>query len=111
MTKKIEVRIGILDAEPGLTHGSSVRVLINRNDFEIINSEIEVISVPISSLKVETNRTVVFTVDSENTLVSNEVVPSLVLGDRVVIEVGATPDMDIVSDARGLREGQTVNVK
>ena len=108
-TKKIEVRIGIVSPKTSLTHGSSVRVEIERNGFEILDSEIEQISIPISALKVETSRVIVFTVE-DSTLVANEVIPGIILGDNVVVNEGLTPEMNIVVDARGLREGQQVIV-
>lgn len=110
-TKKIEVHVGVTDAGAKLTNGSSVRVQIERNDFRVPTEELERITIPISALKVETDRVLVFTVDEENKLVAHEVITGLVLGNSVVIEDGLSPDMNIVKDARGLREGESVNVQ
>ena len=52
---------------------------------------------------------VVFTVSS-STLVANPVVFGAITGDQVVIVSGVTPEMDIVTDARGLSDGETVIV-
>jgi len=43
-------------------------------------------------------------------LVAHEVTLGALLGERVVIASGLTPDMRIVVDARGLREGEKVEV-
>lgn len=110
ITKKVEVRIGVVGSDVDLTNGSSVRVDIDRNGFEIDTEEIKEISIPISALKVETNRIIVFTVNGDNTLEAHEVTPGLVLGDTVRIDEGLTADMNIVRDARGLREGQSVSL-
>jgi RND family efflux transporter MFP subunit len=108
VTKKIEVRIGVIDTETDLTNGSSVRISIDRNGFEIDPTEITELSIPISALKIETNRIIVFTVNADNELTAHEVETGLILGDSVRITSGLTPEMTIVKDARGLREGQEV---
>lgn len=109
-TKKIEVRVAVRDNNASLTHGNSVRLSLERNGLESTNDSIERIIIPIAALKVETSRVIVFTVSDKNTLVAHVVVPGLVLGDSVVITEGLTVDMDIVSDARGLREGEIVSL-
>ncbi len=108
ITKRIEVRVGVVDTETTLTNGSSVRIAIDRNGFDIELADIEEITIPISALKIETNRVIVFSVDENAMLVPHEVSTGLVLGDNIVITRGLTPDMNIVKDARGLREGQEV---
>jgi len=108
VTKRIEVRIGVVGANTTLTNGSSVRLSIERNHFEINPVDITELAIPISALKIETNRVIVFTINDDNKLVAHEVTTGLVLGDSLQIEDGLTPDMNIVADARGLREGQVV---
>lgn len=108
VTKKIEVRIGVIATNTTLTNGSSVRLEIERNGFHVEDTDIKEITIPISALKIETNRTIVFTVSSKDVLVAIPVVIGLVLGDNLIIEDGLAPHMNIVKDARGLREGQKV---
>ncbi len=107
VTKKIEVRIGVSGGAAELVNGQSVSISVTRANARIA-TKIAKITVPISALKIGADRTVVFTLDSENKLVAHEVVVGPLLGDRVVITQGATADMAIVTDARGLREGQIV---
>ncbi len=107
VTKKIEVRIGVSAGDSALVNGQSVTIEITRANTRI-NSNISKISVPISAIKIGADKTVVFTVGSDGTLVAHEIVVGPLLGERVVITSGVTPDMEIVTDARGLREGQAV---
>lgn len=109
LTKKIEVRIGISD-EASLVNGQSVVVNLPRIGVAEAAAPVR-ITIPLSSLKVGANETVVFTVDESNTLVAHPVTLGTLLGDRVVILSGVTVDMRIVVDARGLREGQVVEVR
>ncbi len=105
ITKKIEVRVGIEEAK-GLINGQSVLVSIPRS--QNVAGESSRITIPISSLKMESDRVIVFTVE-ENRLIAHEVVLGALLGDRVVIASGLTNEMTIVTDARGLREGEVVD--
>lgn len=107
LTKKIEVRIGINDPQ-GLINGQSVLVSIARKSASTLDAAR--ITVPIAAIKVEAERVVVFTVDADGTLVAHPIVLGALLGDRVVIGEGVTPDMRIVTDARGLREGEKVTL-
>ncbi len=107
VTKKIEVRIGVSGSAASLVNGQSVSIAITRANAKI-NSNISKYSVPISAIKIGAEKTVVFTVDEGNTLVAHDVVVGSLLGERVVISSGVTADMRIVTDARGLREGQVV---
>ncbi|HKZ42538.1 MAG TPA: hypothetical protein VJ044_16365, partial [Candidatus Hodarchaeales archaeon] len=68
-------------------------------------------TIPISALKIETGRTIVFSVNEESQLVAHPVVLGSLLGDMVEIEKGLIPELSIVLDARGLREGQKVVVR
>lgn len=110
VTKKIEVRIGVSSGSASLVNGQSVSIEVARANARIA-SKISTISVPISAIKIGADRTIVFTVGANNALVAHEVVVGSLLGDRVVITSGATADMAIVTDARGLREGQVVTTE
>lgn len=106
-TKKIEVRIGVNDPK-GLINGQSVLVEIARS--RAVSGDTTRITIPIAAVKVEAERSVVFTLDGD-TLVAREVQLGTLLGDRVVISSGLTSDARIVVDARGLREGEKVGIK
>lgn len=113
LTRKIKVNIGIESTNANLIHGDSVRISISRESK--INEESEDkqqrFIVPISTLKVESDHILVFTVLPDNTLSAHKVVEGPLLGDKVVIVEGLTPEMEIVLDARGLRAGDTVILK
>lgn len=107
-TGKIEVKIQ--SQSESLSNGETVRLSIDSMS-ETVPAESDVpISIPITALKVETDRTVVFTVTGENTLRAHEVITGPLLGTSVVITEGITRDMEIVLDARGLNEGDEVTV-
>lgn len=110
ITRKIEVKIKIEDSDVNLTHGTSVRISINRATASA-STDIERILIPLSALKVEASRIVVFTVDATQTLTAHEIIEGLIVGEKIIIESGLTPDMYIVTDARGLKEGQKVTLK
>jgi multidrug efflux pump subunit AcrA (membrane-fusion protein) len=60
---------------------------------------------------VSDDSSVVFTLDEQKKLVAHEIQIGALLGDRVEIVSGVSADMEIVTDARGLREGQTVTTQ
>lgn len=104
-TKKIEVQIAT-DSEV-LANGDTVRVLIDTNgSIENITD----IVIPIAALKVLTDRVVVFTLSPEDRLIAHEVETGPLVGNSIVIESGVTPEMMLVTDARGLNEGDVVAV-
>jgi RND family efflux transporter MFP subunit len=111
LTKKIEVRIGLPSGVSTLVNGQSVVV-----DFEKAASTpgkpiSGPITIPITALKIGSDNIVVFTVDDQSMLVPHEVTLGTLMGDRVEIKSGVTPDMQIVTDARGLQPGEKVIVK
>lgn len=111
LTKKIEVRVGITKGLDTLRNGQSVNLSIARTKGSTISSTQEnAIAIPIVSLKITPDGATVFTVEN-NILKSHIVDIGALLGDRIVITDGLTTSMEIVTDARGLKEGQTVEIK
>jgi RND family efflux transporter MFP subunit len=108
VTNKIKVEIGVQGESQTLTHGDTVRVVINRGAQQ--TTAPEEITIPIAALKVETDRIVVFTVSDENTLIAHPIVEGPLIGSNIIIREGISPTMEIVLDARGLNEGDTVKV-
>ncbi len=108
LTKKIEVRVGVSDPT-GLINGQSVLVAIQRTS--ALSGSVARITIPIAAIKVESDREVVFGVTPQNTLIAYPVVLGALLGERVVVASGISGDMNIVIDARGLREGERVKVQ
>lgn len=108
-TKKIEVRIGINGNSNNLTNGQSVRVNAARA-IAPIGKKASVIQIPLSALKITPTGTIVFTVSASSTLIAHNVKEGALMGDQIVIAEGLTPDMVIVTDARGLKDGAKVTV-
>lgn len=109
-TNRVKVEIGVQDEGVDLTHGSTVRLEIERNEVEQSGDTPQEIIIPITALKVGTDSIVVFTVSDENTLVAHAITEGPLVGSNIVIEEGVTPDMEIVLDARGLNEGDRVQI-
>jgi RND family efflux transporter MFP subunit len=106
ITKKIEVRLALPIGASDLTNGASVRVDIDR-----VKGEATQISIPITALKLTPEGPIVFTVSSSNALVANKVVLGPLVGEKIIITDGLAGPMQIVIDARGRKEGDTVTVK
>ena len=107
VTKKVEVRIGVTNGA-SLINGGTVSLSIARPAEAVAASTNAPLIVPISALKIGAEDTTVFTVDETDSLVPHVVTLGTLLGERVVIMEGITPDMEIVADARGLKPGQKV---
>ena len=109
-TKKIEVRIGITGDGSGLINGQTVRISAARS-VAIPGKKSAVLQIPLSALKITPTGSIVFTVSTTSTLVAHFVKEGTLLGNQIVILEGLTPDMVIVTDARGLKDGASVTVK
>ncbi len=108
-TKKIDVRIGIT-GKSSLINGQSVTIELARTTNVATKSSNRLI-IPLAALKIGASDMSVFTVASSSVLEAHPVQIGELLGDRVVITSGITADTMIVTDARGLRAGETVIVK
>lgn len=105
ITKKAEVRISI-PQNTSLVSGSSASVSIARTTKK---SAIDApLTLPLSALKITPEGTIVFTVADNGILVPHPVVVGTLAGSRIAVNSGITPDMRIVKDARGLKEGEEV---
>jgi RND family efflux transporter MFP subunit len=109
-TRKIEVRIGLPSGTMGLTNGASVRLTAARA-VKALSSETRIPKIPLSSLKITPDGAIVFTVSASSTLVAHTITMGALLGTDIEIPDGLTPDMEIVTDARGLESGRHVTVK
>jgi RND family efflux transporter MFP subunit len=105
---KKEVKISVSD-DTELTNGSIVSVEFKRNATSSAEAKQEII-VPLSSLKITASGPIAFTVSQDSTLVAHPVVLGEILGDMVVVTEGLSSDTSIVVDARGLKEGEKVEV-
>lgn len=116
LTKKIEVHIGLptqagLPFVSKLVNGQSVVIAFEKAAITSTKPLKGPITIPIAALKIGSENIVVFTVDTEQTLIPHEIELGTLLGDRVEIKSGLTSDMRIVTDARGLQAGEKVIVK
>lgn len=106
VTKKAEIRISI-PQDAALVSGSSVSVAIAR--IAKTSTTGALLTIPLSALKITPEGAVVFTV-ANGVLVPHPVVTGQLAGSRIVVASGITPDMEIVEDARGLKDGEGVIV-
>lgn len=105
-TQKVRVDINLSSKPETLAPGQTVRAAIKTN---ASSSDERSVAIPLSALKLTPDSAFVFTVNASSTLVAREVKVGTVSGDRAVIESGLTPEIEIVVDARGRREGETVS--
>jgi multidrug efflux pump subunit AcrA (membrane-fusion protein) len=103
---KVAVVIGV-DGDSDLTNGSTVKVTFTQVS---TTKETNLTLVPLSALKITPEATYVFTVD-EGALKAIEVTRGQLYGENVEIVGGIEKSTEIVTDARGLKEGQKVTVK
>lgn len=108
-TKKIEVRIGVDSDTSILINGQSVSIEVATKELNTATEKD--IRLPIVSFKMTPDGPAVFTVNGDNTLVSHPVVLGAIIGDKITVLSGVTSDMNIVTDARGLRAGELVSTK
>ena len=107
ITKQIEVRIAAAN-DATFVHGQSVRIFIP--EIEGSAKEQEVTYLPLASVKLRASDRVVFTLDEENRLRALLVETGDVRGDSIEIFTPLDPSMTIVRDARGLAEGERVQI-
>jgi multidrug efflux pump subunit AcrA (membrane-fusion protein) len=104
VTRKTEVRIATEDAN--ITNGDTVRIT---KQFDAEISATETIQVPLTAVKFDRTNGSVFIVE-DSILVSKSVSLGNILGSSVEILEGITKDDAFVIDARGLVEGDAVEV-
>jgi RND family efflux transporter MFP subunit len=107
-TKKIEIKIGLSNGAE-LTNGESVHLDIAR--VPKATGKATQIMLPISSVKIGTETSTVFTVGEDKKLVAHTVTTGDLVGDKIQILTGVTEDMMLVTDARGLKDGQQVELQ
>ena len=110
LTKKIEVRVGIQGNASALTNGSTVRVELERSHADASAGGAAMV-LPIAAVKILPDGAAVFTVNASSTLESHIVQLGALMGDRVNIAGGITPNLQIVTDARGLKAGDAVQIQ
>ncbi len=121
-TKQTEVDMAIAGDAGDLVDGESVHIGLptptatpsktaaSPNTATTTASANTTILLPLAAVKLRTTDRVVFTVATDGALVAHKVEIGDVIGDRIAILSGVTPDLKIVTDARGLSEGEKVTV-
>jgi multidrug efflux pump subunit AcrA (membrane-fusion protein) len=110
MSKKAEVHIGVTK-RGGLTNGQSTTVSFVRSGKKTTSaSSTQSIIIPITSLKMTPSGPQIFTLSTSSTLLAHPVSIGSIVGDRVVIVDGLTPQMVIITDARGLAVDEKVQI-
>jgi multidrug resistance efflux pump len=112
LTNKIEVKVAPSGENGSLTNGGVVTLSINRltANKPASSTTSANITIPIIAAKITPSGPIVFSVSTSSALVAHPVTLGSILGDQIVITSGITSDMEIVTDARGLAEGDTVIV-
>lgn len=108
-TGKIQVKIGITGDKSTLTDGDAATVTLARATGNGSTTAKNTITIPIAAAKITPQGPVVFTVQGD-ALVSHPVTFGKIVGGQIAIVSGLTADMVIVTDARGLNDGQKVVV-
>ena len=107
ITKKIEIKISFAGKTNNLTNGESVHLDIARAAKKT-SSKAATVAIPISAVKIQSDGSVVFTVDETHHLVAQPVTTGVLIGDKIQILSPISADTMIVTDARGLKNGQEV---
>ncbi|HVX90430.1 MAG TPA: HlyD family efflux transporter periplasmic adaptor subunit [Candidatus Paceibacterota bacterium] len=110
-TSKIPVKID-LSSQGDLVDGDTVTLSLERTAAPAVTTPVtasSTIAIPIVATKITPQGPIVFTVAS-STLVAHPITLGTLLGDQVTVLTGLTPDLMIVTDARGLTDGETVIV-
>lgn len=113
-TKQIEVHVAVTDGS-GLVNGQSVQVALPTLPTETAaasatSTRAVAIELPLTAVKLLPNERDVFSVDATGHLVAHPVTIGDVIGDRIIVTTSLPPDLEIVTDARGLSSGDTVQI-
>lgn len=109
-TKQIEIRIAVNGGDT-LVNGQSVRIsLPNTVAAPVTEVTSGPIMLPLSSVKLQGDARIVFTLSEEGRLSALNVEVGEVRGDRIEVRTPLAADLLIVKDARGLSDGQRVRV-
>jgi len=101
--KQIEVRIAALPGST-LVNGQSVHVGVTSTAPQALGPT----TLPLAAVKLMTERRIIFTVGDDGRLAAQEIEVGDVRGDRIEITSPLSLDLMIVTDARGLVEGEKV---
>ena len=110
-TKQIEVHVAV-NGSATIENGKSVTIAFANASVAKPATPVVAgpILLPLAAVKLSADQRIVFSVSEEGRLVAHPVQIGDVHGDRIEVVSGITPDLMIVIDARGLSEGQKVQV-
>ncbi|MDB5264831.1 MAG: Efflux transporter, family [Parcubacteria group bacterium] len=106
-TKQIEIHVAVTGASK-LVNGQSVRISLP-GAVKKEETATGPILLPLAAVKLRSDSRIVFTVGEDGRLIAVPVEIGDVRGDRIEVLTPLDPAQRIVSDARGLSEGQKVN--
>lgn len=110
VNKQIEVHIGVTTAGT-LVDGQSVRITLPTSDAPAKTAtSTGPLLLPLTAVKLTPSTRVVFSIGEDGKLVSHAVDIGDVRGDRIEVLTNLPSDLRIVTDARGLSEGQKVQI-
>jgi RND family efflux transporter MFP subunit len=101
---KIAVVVGV-NPDSTLTNGATVKVTFAQVS---ASKQTDKILIPLSALKITSDGSFVFTLEGDNKLKGVPVTQGQLFGDNVEILTGITKESRIITDARGLKDGQLV---
>lgn len=110
-TKQIEVRVAVTGANE-LVNGQSVHIALPdlAPQEETVESPAGPVLLPLAAVKLRAGDRIVFSVGEDGRLIAHPVTVGEVRGDRIEILSPIATDLRIVADARGLAEGEQVQV-
>ncbi len=108
-TKKARVTIGVTSSDIMLTNGSYVEVTLNGSSTKKTADRVDGHRIPLSAIKVLPEGLAVFTIREDGTLAAHKIQEGTITGDSMLVH-DLAPDMLIVTDVRGLKEGDRVSV-
>lgn len=108
ITKRIEVRIAA-DASDTLVNGQSVRVGVP-GITATPEQTAGPLLLPLASVKLRAEDRIVFSVGEDSRLIAHHVEIGEVRGDRIEVLTSLPATLRIVTDARGLAEGEEVRI-
>lgn len=109
-TKQIEVHVAVTGASE-LVNGQSVHIALpDLAPREETVAEEGPVLLPLASVKLRAGDRIVFSVGEDSRLIAHAVEVGEVRGDRIEIRTQLSKELRIVADARGLSEGELVQV-
>ena len=109
-TKKARVTVGVGD-NTALVNGAYVSMTFMADPvaMDAVSDQSEFV-IPITAVKVLPRGLAVFTVTTEGMLEAQSITEGPIVGSKMIVREGLTADMAIVTDVRGLKEGDAVRI-